>query len=102
MAFYLVFKKALLQRGITEDDLKKSIEVDSQAQTILKQQVKGMLRINDSLVENYYKTWKNDFYTLEATIFRSLWEDKVIKIFEKKPIAILLYKKEKFYFLSFG
>jgi parvulin-like peptidyl-prolyl isomerase len=55
------FKKALLQRGITEDDLKKSIEVDSQAQTILKQQVKGMVRINDSLVENYYKDNKENF-----------------------------------------
>jgi hypothetical protein len=55
------FKKALLQRGITVDDLKKSIEVDSQAQTILKQQVKGMARINDSLVEKYYKDNKENF-----------------------------------------
>jgi hypothetical protein len=55
------FKKALLKRGITEDDLKKSIEVDSQAQTIIKQQVKGMVRIDDSLVEKYYKDNKENF-----------------------------------------
>jgi hypothetical protein len=55
------FKKALLQRGITEDDLKKSIEVDAQAQTILKQQVKGMVGIDDNLVEKYYKDNKENF-----------------------------------------
>ena len=55
------FKKALLQRGITEEDLKKSIEVDSQAQTILKHQVKGLEGINDSLVEKYYKDNKENF-----------------------------------------
>jgi len=55
------FKKALLQRGITEDDLKKSIKVDSQAQIILKQQVKGMVGIDDSLIEKYYKDNKENF-----------------------------------------
>jgi len=55
------FKKALLQRGITENDLKKSIEVDLQAQTILKEQVKGMVGIDDSLVEKYYDDNKENF-----------------------------------------
>ena len=55
------FKKALLQRGITEDDLKKSIEVDAQAQTILKQQVKGMVGVDDNLVEKYYNDNKENF-----------------------------------------
>ena len=55
------FKKALLERDITENDLKKSIAVDSQAQTILKQQVKGMLGIDDNLVENYYNNNKENF-----------------------------------------
>ena len=36
------------------------------------------------LDEEYYKIWENHFYTLEATIVRSLWEDRVIKSFEKK------------------
>jgi parvulin-like peptidyl-prolyl isomerase len=55
------FKKALLQRGITEADLKKSIAVDAQAQTILKQQVKGMVGVDDNLVEKYYKDNKENF-----------------------------------------
>ena len=36
------------------------------------------------LIEEYHKIWENDFYTLEAIIVKSLWEDKVIKNFEKK------------------
>ena len=55
------FKEALSERDITENDLKKSIEVDSQAQIILKQQVKGMVGIDDSLVEKYYKDNKENF-----------------------------------------
>jgi len=55
------FKEALLERDITENDLKKSIEVDSQAQIILKQQVKGMVGVDDSLVEKYYKDNKENF-----------------------------------------
>ena len=42
------------------------------------------------LVEDYYKIWENDSYTIEANIVRSLWDDKVIKIFEKKLNKILL------------
>jgi len=42
------------------------------------------------LVEDYYKIWQNDSYTVEATIVRSLWEDRVITMFEKKLIKTLL------------
>ena len=42
------------------------------------------------LVEDYYKIWENDSYTLEATIIRSLWDDRVIKIFEKNLNKTLL------------
>ena len=54
------------------------------------------------LVENYYKIWEDDFYTLEATIVRSLWEDRIIKIFEKKLTKILLeiFKNSKAIFLK--
>ena len=47
-------------------------------------------KVMTNLVEDYYKIWENDFYTLEATIVRSLWDDRVIKIFEKKLNKILL------------
>ena len=43
-----------------------------------------------NLVEDYYIIWENDFYTIEATIVRSLWEDRVIKSFEKKLKKTLL------------
>tara|TARA_B110001450_G_C17613185_1_gene478132 strand:- start:726 stop:1244 length:519 start_codon:yes stop_codon:yes gene_type:complete len=42
------------------------------------------------LIEEYHKIWENNFYTLEAIIIRSLWEDKVIKNFEKKLNKTLL------------
>ena len=54
------------------------------------------------LVEDYYKIWENDSYTLEATIVRSLWDDSVITIFEKKIIKTLLdiFKSSKSVFLK--
>ena len=55
------FKQALLERDITEDDLKRSIEVDAQAKIILEQQVKGKVEINDAAVQKYYKDNKENF-----------------------------------------
>ena len=54
------------------------------------------------LVEDYYKIWNNDFYTVEATIVRSLWDDRVIKTFEKKLSKTLLeiFKSSKPVFLK--
>ena len=54
------------------------------------------------LAEDYYKIWENDSYTLEATIVRSLWDDSVITIFEKKIIKTLLeiFKSSKSVFLK--
>ncbi|MDC0456548.1 rRNA maturation RNase YbeY [Alphaproteobacteria bacterium] len=54
------------------------------------------------LVEDYYKIWENDSYTLEATIVRSLWDDSVITSFEKKIIKTLLeiFKSSKSIFLK--
>ena len=37
-----------------------------------------------NLIEDYYKIWENDSYTLEATIVKSLWNDRVIQTFGKK------------------
>ena len=44
----------------------------------------------NKLNQGYYKIWKNDFYTIEANIVRSLWEDKFIKSFEKRLNKIIL------------
>ena len=47
--------------------------------------------------QNYYKIWKSDFYTIEANIDRSLWENKFIKIFEKrlKKIILVIFENSK-------
>ena len=49
------------------------------------------------LIEDYYKIWENDLFTLEAVIVRSLWEDRVIKSFEKKLKITMqeIYKRSK-------
>ena len=62
------FKKALLQRGIVEDDLKKAIEVDAQAQMIIKQQVQGNVEIDEADVQKYFQDNKENF--LRPAAFR--------------------------------
>ena len=54
------------------------------------------------LVEDYYKIWDNDPYTVEATIVRPLWDDRVIKFFEIKLNKTLLeiFKSSKPVFLK--
>ena len=44
----------------------------------------------NKLIQDYYKIWKNDFYTIEANIVRSLWEDRFIKSFENRLNKIIL------------
>ena len=44
----------------------------------------------NKLNQDYYKIWKNDFYTIEANIDKSLWENKLIKSFEKRLNKIIL------------
>ena len=55
------FKKALAERNITEEDLKKSIEVDALAKIILEKQVKGHVKIDDTAVQKYYVDNKKNF-----------------------------------------
>ena len=54
------------------------------------------------LVQDYYKIWENDTYTVEATIVKSLWDDRVIRTFEKKLNKILLeiFKSSKAFFFK--
>ena len=53
-------------------------------------------------IEDYYKIWENDFCTLEAIIVRSLWEDRVIKSFEKKlkKTVLQIFQSSKAVFLK--
>ena len=44
----------------------------------------------NKLIQDYYKIWKNDTYTIEANIVRSLWDDRFIKSFENRLNKIIL------------
>ena len=55
------FKKALVDRNITEEDLRRSIEVDALAKMILENHVKGNVKIDDTAVQEYYVDNKENF-----------------------------------------
>ena len=50
------------------------------------------------LTEDYHKNWKYDYYSVEAIIDRSLWEDSLIEKFGTKLNSILneIFKETKF------
>ena len=51
-----------------------------------------------SSTEDYHKNWKYDYYSVEAIIDRSLWEDSLIENFGKKLNLTLneIFKETKF------
>jgi len=51
-----------------------------------------------SLTEDYHKNWKYDYYSVEAIIDRSLWEDSLIENFGIKLNSTLneIFKETKF------
>ena len=49
------FQQALKIRGITEDELKKGIEVDLIAKHLLDDRVKGKVHITDTQVKKFYE-----------------------------------------------
>jgi len=55
------FKRALIERNITEVDLKRSIKVDALAKLILEKQVKGQVKIDNEAVQKYYVDNKKNF-----------------------------------------
>jgi hypothetical protein len=60
------FQKALKQRGISEDELKKGIEVDLIAKNLLDDRVKGKVHITDTQVKKFYEDKKESFHRPEA------------------------------------
>lgn len=63
---YGAFQQALKQRGLTEAEIKKSIEVDLTANDLLRDQVKGKIHVTDEQVEHFYKEKKSVFQRPEA------------------------------------
>ena len=60
------FQKALKARGITEDELKKGIEVDLIAKNLLDERVKGKVHITDTQVKKFYEDKKESFHRPES------------------------------------
>jgi parvulin-like peptidyl-prolyl isomerase len=60
------FQQALKVRGISEDELKKGIEVDLIAKNLLDDRVKGKVHITDTQVKKFYEDKKESFMRPEA------------------------------------
>ena len=60
------FNKTLKARGLSEDELKKGIEVDLIAKNLLDQRVKGKVHITDTQVNKFYEDKKESFKRPES------------------------------------
>jgi parvulin-like peptidyl-prolyl isomerase len=60
------FQKSLKARGITEDELKKGIEVDLIAKNLLDGRIKGKVHITDTQVKKFYEDRKDSFKRPES------------------------------------
>ena len=60
------FQEALKERGISEDELKKVIEIDLIAKNLLDERVKGKVHITDTQVKKFYEDKKESFKRPES------------------------------------
>jgi peptidyl-prolyl cis-trans isomerase SurA len=90
------FQKALNARGLTEDELRNSIEVDLIAKKLIDEQVRGKIKINDKDVKSYYESNQKKFFRPEAYrarhIFISMFPPELIKT---TPVNELRERKEE-------
>ena len=89
------FQQALKARGLTEDELRNSIEVDLIAKKLIDDQVRGKIQITDKDVKSYYESNQKKFFRPEAYrahhIFISIVPPEMIKT---TPMNELKAKKE--------
>jgi parvulin-like peptidyl-prolyl isomerase len=90
------FQKALKARGLTEDELKNSIEVDLIAKKLIDDQVRGKIKITDEDVKKYYESNQKKFFRPEAYrarhIFISIFPPELIA---STPVNELKARKEE-------
>jgi peptidyl-prolyl cis-trans isomerase SurA len=90
------FQKALDARGLTEDELRNSIEVDLIAKKLIDEQVRGKIKINDKDVKSYYESNQKKFLRPEAYrarhIFISTFPPELMKT---TPVNELKARKEE-------
>ena len=67
------FQQALKVRGISEDELKKGIEVDLIAKELLDQRVKGKIHVTDTQVKKFFEDRKESFKRPEAFRVRHIF-----------------------------
>jgi parvulin-like peptidyl-prolyl isomerase len=60
------FQETLKLRGLTEDELKKGIEVDLIAKTLLDDRVKGKVHVTDTQVKKFYEDKRESFKRPES------------------------------------
>ncbi|MFQ5449377.1 MAG: peptidylprolyl isomerase [Nitrospinaceae bacterium] len=77
------FKKALMERNLTEDHLRQSIKVDIVAHKLLEKQIQGKINISPEEVKKYYETNQKKFVRPEAYrarhIFISIYPPELIQ-----------------------
>jgi len=67
------FQQALKVRGISEDELRKGIEVDLIAKQLLDDRVKGKIHITDTQVKKFYEDKKESFKRPESFRVRHIF-----------------------------
>ncbi len=67
------FQETLKVRGISEDELKKGIEVDLIAKNLLDDRVKGKVHITDTQVKKFYEDKKESFKRPESFRVRHIF-----------------------------
>jgi len=67
------FQQALKVRGISEDELKKGIEVDLIAKNLLDDRVKGKVHITDTQVKKFYEDKQESFKRPESFRVRHIF-----------------------------
>jgi len=60
------FQETLKMRGLSEEELKKGIEVDLIAKILLDERVKGKVHVTDTQVKNFYESKKESFKRPES------------------------------------
>jgi len=68
------FQEALKERGISEDELKKGIEIDLIAKNLLDERVKGKVHITDTQVKKFYEDKKESFKRPESFRARHIFQ----------------------------
>ncbi len=91
------FQQALKVRGISEDELKKGIEVDLIAKELLDQRVKGKIHVTDTQVKKFYGDRKESFKRPEAFRVRHIFVAYVpYKVVQNTPPEELKEKADEY------